>query len=650
MANNIEDLKAKSRAARSRISGTYGVAKPQDSGDPKVALTALFSEVTSARQDVSDSLLDLISLRVSAYESVLSGYIASFYSRAMVSNVEAVETLFDALEVVSSSEFSENLDAAVFVIENDYNERTLSAIASYFESKFEEIVSIAYPEGDVEVTYDAANNRILEDGSPVVNPEASENKLYFLLKILGLLKSISNEEMQTDISSLKEYAVSHDSPGSFPYKIRSIISSRISVIADLISSKSFMDSVRSQQDPSYSPEHDQEVNSAMVKVKEITEIISTLDPQGVEAARANGSIDKLSAYVSQMSSSSDDLVVGSISAITNLENFIEDYQPFVRLPESENLAIREAISICEGARESYASYSEQFQTGLFVTPFYDGPSNGDGRKNFSDWVDLVTTSSGGLRPVVDGDNFEMLLLYMGTAGRDFLSEDSYRAISNRAISTLYAKGLIRSDQLKSSFALAFSDEKSLFEDSGVRLSPSPGDDQLPFAAKAFLPGMEVLDYISFSDAMEFDSVTPDADEVSLRNTVRVAIIESFGRIRKESLAKAIRDSIAAISSWSRESLKGLYFEICFKEAIEEFRDYLDGLEDYSSETRIDITTKNAIDAYTSAETAPSIADLEGWLEKYITSHLAIYGSATSGDLVEHALLPGSTLKNLLITA
>jgi hypothetical protein len=184
----------------------------------------------------------------------------------------------------------------------------------------------------------------------------------------------------------------------------------------------------------------------------------------------------------------------------------------------------------------------------------------------------------------------------------------------------------------------------------VRLSPSPGDDQLPFAAKAFLPGMEVLDYISFSDAMEFDSVTPDADEVSLRNTVRVAIIESFGRIRKESLAKAIRDSIAAISSWSRESLKGLYFEICFKEAIEEFRDYLDGLEDYSSETRIDITTKNAIDAYTSAETAPSIADLEGWLEKYITSHLAIYGSATSGDLVEHALLPGSTLKNLLITA
>lgn len=639
MANNIDRIRSKSREALARISGRYGSAVPPIAPGDKAELASLFSEAVRARDAAVNELSSLLELRVSAHESALSGYIASYYARSVSRRMGSVEVLFRALDLVSSDEFTRKFDAAVFVLENTYSEDTILSLANYFDSKFDEMVSIAYPEGDVAVDY-VVGTGLREDAVAVSEPLSNENRIYLILEVLGKLKNISNPAMRSDISAYKIYAVGGDVEESFPYLIRKNISSLATGISDLVSSKKFMDAQRLERDPSFRIDEDARFNSAFDKIAEIMPLLSDLTPESVSSLKESGAYDRLSAAVAESTSISEEMVLGSVSAIEQLEDYLEDYQAFIRLPQEETRAMEIAIQVCEEAEQRYAQYRDQLQSGEFSTPFSTGTEDSS-RPSLSKWqADVDSTAQ------INGNRFEMVLLYMGTVGRDFLTEESYTALSNRAFSSIYGKGLVRSEALKASFASSRTSEASLYSDSGVRVSQRPGDEPVPFAIKSRLPGLEILDYIDFSPALGFTSASVDPDEVSLRNTVRLIILEAFGRVRKSELNQAIVGTIAAVTSWRRENLKGLYTEICFKEAVDLFKEYLDGLASPLEETRLDQTTLNVIAQYQSSN--PTTSELEGWLEQYAAVHAAIHGSSSASDLLEDALLEGSEIKEVLL--
>jgi hypothetical protein len=639
VSKNLDNIKNKSTAARQRLEGTYGLGIAKDGLQARAELASLFSEVASSRQKVSDSLVGLLRLRVSAYESAISGYISNYYAVQMSRSMASVDILFRALELVTSSDFTSEFDSAVHVIENGFNPDRLERLANYFSSTFAELASIALPDDTVSFTI---SNGLRVNGSAVSpEPQENENKLYLMLEVLGKLSMIREEDLWDDISSYKSFS-SQESEGSFPSLVKTNISARLGLISDIISSKKFMDALRADRDANYSPEDEAGVNSAMEKARELLPVLTDLDPSGLSLARSNGTYDGLASSITEMLSKSEDLIIGSVSAISQLEDFIEDYQVFVRLPESESQSIFSAVSVCESAGQRYEQLGEQYQTGLFVSPFLTGSEDGI-RQSFTEWTSELT---GGGK--IDGSVFEMILLYMGTVGRDFLNERCYLAFSNRAFTSIRRKSLVSSDQIDGDFKSAKESEQVLLGESGVLVVENPWDEPTPFGLKAILPDTEVLDYVSFEPVFWLNSSNSglSAAEVSFRNYVRLSIMESFGKVRKEELASKIIDAISAVSSWKRENLKGLYIEICFREAIDRFRDYLDGLVSFQDETRIDTTTMEAIEAYLDSD--PQAETLEGWVEDYVSIHGILYGSGASGDILSDALLDGSEVKEKLL--
>ena len=640
MSKNLDSLKSKSRLARQRLTAEYGDPSPSKE---QANLSSLFSDVLAARGEMLSKFSDLLSLRVTAYESALSGYISSYYTQEISSNLAAIDVLFRAVEVVSSAEFARKFDEAVFVVENSYNEYELGELAEYFGPKFDEIVSIAFDEGaDVEYVVGTG----LREDSVTVSPTPKDNpnRVYLLLEILGKLKNIENESITDDISELKSLISSDGQGSTIPSLLKDNISSRAKAISDLVESKRFMDSQRSQRDPFYSAELSSDATSKIESIMALVPIFSDLSPEGISLSRENGTYDKMASASSAAISASDDLISDSLSAISEMEDYLDDYLPFIRLPVEETTAISAAVLICEEATTRFQQQQEP-AAGSFFSPFSTA-SGGRSRLSFSDWTSRTTQSRR-----MNGSQFDMLMLYMGTAGRTFLSEPTAFSLSNKAFSTMSRRGMIRASELKSQYRDASRTERDLVESFGIRLSERPGDEPAPFWLKSILPGTEIIDYIDFSDALLFSTGAVNQDEVGLRNTIRTVIIESFGKVRKESLAETISRSVSAAGSSGMENLKGLYCSICFREAIEEFNSYLDGLGDYLEETRIDQPTKAEIEGYLALNTTEDQTFelfLDDILSKYNAAHAALYGSGSSGDLLDDALVSGSELRQHLL--
>lgn len=650
MADNLENIRSKSRDARLRLEGKLGIAAEQDSDSSLRRLTGLFSSAQEAREQMLARFSDLISLRVEAYEAAISGYVSSYYAWEISRNVAEIDVLFRVAEIFSSGEFSRNFDAAVYVLENSYDQATLSSIAAYFGSKFEEVAGIAFPDVSVEYTYDSG---LEVAGSPVASPEDEESKVYLALSVLGKLKEIASgsDDAVEDVSALKEFVVG-PSDTSFVSIIRSNIGSRVESVSDMVLSKRFMDEFRSERDPSYKPEADSEVSSKMSSLLESARAFSDLIGEKAELAREGGVYDGMVSLSNEILSVSDDTMSLAIDAIEEMELFLEDYQPFVRLPKSENEAIGNAIAVCEQASLFSQEYQDKFGFGSFFSPFRTAslsPSDTEmaAKLPFSEWKSRATE---GRR--FNGSNFDLSLLYMGTQGRGFVRQGTYLRASNYVMSSAIRKGLVKPSQLVDSYRSNLSVSSTLTSESGVRVAPRPSEERTPFALKAALPGLEALDYIDFSPALMFSSSTPEASEVDLRNNVRLMILEELGRVRKESLAETIRSIVSALVSYRRENLRGLYTEICFREALELMDDYLDGLDAPTEETRIDSNTRSQMQSYLSrlfrsSETQEQT--LERWLSQYIASHAALYGSGSSGDLLGDALIGGAgTLREFLL--
>jgi hypothetical protein len=635
MSENFNNLRFRSREARLKLEGNYGVTPASDLTSQQAKLASLFSEAAAAREDMISKFTSLSALRVEAYESLVSGYVSSYYASNIATNFAEITVLFRALEIVSSGDFVSNFDSAVYILENSYERDTVSNIASFFSSKFDELVSIAFD--DTEISYEVGVG-LSEDSVLVQSPSEQENKIYLVLEILGKLKNIDNELIWSDISAYKSY-LAGDSKLEFPSILKSNISVRSQAISDLVASKKFMDLHRSESDPAYKPEIDSGLSSVLNSISEGINLFSDLSSEKVEESRSNGSYDRLAFSVAQLESESDDLLSSSLRAIGELEAYLEDYQAFVRLPRDESASVRNAVEVCESADENYANYQEQLQSSAFFSPF-SNQSGGRTRLSFSEWVSRTSRAR-----VMNGSIFEMALLFMGTQGRTFLPQKTYKDISNFAFSSMYRKGLIKNEVLSSQYRGFRSLYSRLFSESGVRVSENPDTERLPLAIRYSLPGLEVLDYISYSPALLFSSTAPNASEVSLRNNVRLLILESFGKVRKDRLAETIRSTISKSSSYRRENLKGLYTEACLRDAISAMNDHLEEVGDsYPQRTSIDPVTKRLMESYL----ADGIESrLDGWLSNYITVHTAIYGSNSSQDLISVALLDGE-LKTQLI--
>ncbi len=635
MSENLENLRSKSREARLRLEGNFGVQASQDTDDAQRRLYSLFTSAVESRETMLERFSSLVSLRLEAYEAAISGYISSYYASEISRNVGEIDVLFRVAEIFSSAKFSKEFDTAVYLIENNYEEPTLTSLAAYFELEFEKVVGIAFP--DEEVTYTVSSG-LTVDSTPVANPESNPNKIYLALSVLGKLKEVDNPDMASDISALKEFIVGQ-SETSLPSTIVSNIASRIEAISDHVSSKRFMDKYRSDKDPSYKPEADAEVSSKMSKLVDSARAFSDLSNERPELARETGIYDGMVSLATEILSDSDDAISSAIDAIEEMEFFIEDYQPFARLPVSENSAVASAFKVCEDASLDYQQYQEEFGFGSFFSPFRTASLEGDvmvAKIPFAEWASSATEARR-----INGSNFEMALLYIGTKGRGFLKEATYKRASNYSFSSIFRKGSIKASQLIETYRVSQGLSSSLTSESGVRVSPDPSNEKIPFAIKASLPGLEVLDYIDYSPALLFNSSTPNASEASLRNNIRLIVLEQIGKIRKDRLAETLRSLVSALISYRRENLKGLYTEICIRSAIELMEDHLDNLDAPSEQTRIDVNTRIHMQSYLSRTFRDSETQeetLERWLSQYIASHAALYGSGATGDIVSDALL------------
>jgi hypothetical protein len=181
-------------------------------------------------------------------------------------------------------------------------------------------------------------------------------------------------------------------------------------------------------------------------------------------------------------------------------------------------------------------------------------------------------------------------------------------------------------------------EKLLIENN-LRVVRNYEADLLAFSYKQLLPKLELLDYLTFSEVVE-NFGTPI--EITFRQHIKLLITEAI-LLQKEYINDLIVRLIDAINNADRENIKNLYLEICLREVLDNFKNYLDGIPNFTN-SNIFENTYNFIVSYTS-DNAAKISNIESIISDYSAVWTFFYSTFTS--LVD-AFENGTEIKTFLL--
>jgi uncharacterized repeat protein (TIGR02543 family) len=576
MSRNFNKIKSEAELIHRIINDRYRASNTLDKNAEIIELTTAFSRIVEARNTSFDSFDKLFKKRLEVYDTMFSSFYMSYFSNILFVNAGFISNLFKLLDIAGTQEFFDNFLEAIYLKENNPTSQRLLGLSDYFSIKFSELSLEIYPESIVEFKLNDERG-LYVDNVLISQSQKEEDKVFEMLYFLGALSNIKDNDFIDEISNYYEYL--SDNETNFNKVIKDRIFYRLTIIDSAIKSNKYLDAYREEKDSVYKKTYIQDILALFDELSEVTVNFSDLSPENITLTKQSGIYEKLFSLVVDIDGKINSLISNTLESIKVIEEILENYSIFVRIPSIENSSLLDSIKAAEDSYKDFDKYANVIETKIFFNPFSK-------ILTLTDWVKDITKDKN-----LNGNINILMLLYIGANLKEFSSADLSKSISEYAFVNLARKRLIVDEYLSDSFKAIKIKEQELISVNKIRVKERPQDDLIGFAYKSILPTLEILDYISFEEVfIKTAPIQPSEEseppfesprETSFRLQIKLLIIEAILKDRK-NINGNIMKLIDSVSDMPKENLKTLYLEICFREAIESFVSYLEPLAEVSN--------------------------------------------------------------------
>jgi uncharacterized repeat protein (TIGR02543 family) len=625
MSRNFNKIKSEAELIHQIINDRYRASNKLNENAEIIELTTAFSRIVEARNTSFDSFDKLFKKRLEVYDTMFSSFYMSYFSNILFVNAGFISNLFKLLDITGTQEFFNNFLEAIYLKENNPTSQRLVGLSDYFSIKFSELSLEIYPDNSVEFRINDEKG-LYVDNILISQNQKEEDKVFEMLYFLGALSNIKDNNFIDEMSNYYEYL--SDNETNFNKVIKDRILYRLTIIDSAIKSNKYLDTYREEKDPAYKKTYIQDILALFDELSEITVNFSDLSPENITLIKQTGIYEKLFSLVVDIDGKINSLISNTLESIKVIEEILENYSIFVRIPSIENSSLLDSIKAAEDSYKDFDKYANVIETKIFFNPFSK-------ILTLTDWVKDITKDKN-----LNGNINILMLLYIGANLKEFSSADLSKSISEYAFVNLARKRLIVDEYLSDPFKVIKTKEQELISVNRIRIKERPQDDLIGFAYKSILPTLEILDYISFEEVFirEFPNTAPfeSQRETDFRLQIKLLIIEAILKDRK-NINGNIMKLIDSVSDMPKENLKTLYLEICFREAIESFVSYLEPLAEVSnfSNSIINQDAYNKMRDYVYDPSETIYNQIKSVIIKYIEVWEFFY--STDIDLVDEGL-------------
>jgi uncharacterized repeat protein (TIGR02543 family) len=625
MSRNFNRIKSEAELIHQIINDRYRASNTLDKNNEIIELTTAFSRIIEARETSFDSFDKLFKKRLEVYDTMFSSFYMSYFSNILFINAGFISNLFRLLDIAGTQDFFNNFLEAIYLKENNPTSQRLIGLSDYFSIKFSELSLEIYPDNSLEFKLGDQRGLYL-DNVLITQSQNEENKVFEMLYLLGALSNIKDNSFIDEISNYYEYLSDNDT--NFNKVIKDRIFDRLKTISDAVKSNKYMDVYREEKDPAYKKTYIQDILTLFDELSEVIVNFSDLSPENITLIKQSGIYEKLFSLIVDIDGKINSLISSAFESIKVMEEVLENYSIFVRIPSVENLSLKNSIKIAEDSYKDFDKYSNNIESVFFFNPF-------SGILTLTDWIIDITKDKN-----LNGNINILMLLYIGANLKEFSSADLSKSILEYSFVNLTRKKLIVDEYMSNEFKLVKRKEEELISNNKIRVRQRPQDDLIGFAYKSILPTLEILDYMSFEEVFvrAVSNIAPfeSSEETDFRLQLKLLIIEAILKDRKNINGNILK-LIDSVSDMPKENLKTLYLEICFREAIESFVSYLEPLAEVSnfSNSIINQDTYKKMEDYVYDPSNEIYNGIKSVIVKYIDVWEFLYSKDI--DLVEKGL-------------
>jgi len=461
-----------------------------------------------------------------------------------------------------------------------------------------------------------------------IDENSPESAIYEILFILGSISKLKELGFKSDELSQRRYYFI-DQEGSFSRKIKDSISINIGIIDNSIRVLKFIEAYREENDDNYSKEFTSELNSKFFSLADYIPAISDLSTENIFNLTNSGYYEKFIGIIFDSKDTLESLALEVVNTLYELNEFSENYSLFLTLPRQQTFNFYKSIGILENVENAFNNYSDIFSNILF-TDSYKPFRN---QIRFSSWLEEFKQKENSF----DADLISLFFIFIGRRLQNELN--SYSELIDYGLNQVLRYNLVDPSLLTSLYKTNKAKQEKLLIENNLRVVRNYEADLLAFSYKQLLPKLELLDYLTFSEVVE-NFGTPI--EITFRQHIKLLITEAI-LLQKEYINDLIVRLIDAINNADRENIKNLYLEICLREVLDNFKNYLDGIPNFTN-SNIFENTYNFIVSYTS-DNAAKISNIESIISDYSAVWTFFYSTFTS--LVD-AFENGTEIKTFLL--
>jgi len=587
-------------------------------------LSSYFLRIMDSRDLAFKSFREIFKKRNELYQTLFSLFYISFYSKEIKNNVNIIASLINIMKLVSSEEFFRNYDLLFSLKENflangsgSLDLERISILSLYFEQKFQDLSSFAFPSADVSFTISPSGAYSLMFGSVAKTEEEMDlNRILKILYILGLLKNAQTIPASVMIA-FRDYFNNQEE--GFLNLISSDISLYISAIANLLSSKNSIDRFRRDNDASYSENYLEEINSDLLEMENILPFFSDFSSQSLDLIEKNGYVLNLLSLVKDIETGTRQLLDDVIESIKISDNFVDNYSVFLESQNSNSVSF-----------ENIITKIETFITSPGVSSSFTSPFSGN---SFNGWYsDLISSDE------INGDVFDFFSIFMSLNIRNNFDSTIGSEMLDYFFLRMTKKGRIKQESLSSEFKEKRREELELLTEKNLEVVENPENEPIMYSIKSIFPELELLDYFSFNEVRNLNS----PQETTFRRQIKIIMLEAILK-RKKDLNEVLSKLVEVLKDSPKDTLKSLYVEICFRDALEMIVDYSDTVSPVllEQETIILTSVKELIENFLASNQGVS----EDLIEEYLDVWEFFYSEES--NLIADSLIAGA-LKSKLI--
>jgi hypothetical protein len=615
--NIYEELKSSLIRKNQQVSSLSAVTPRLDNKQKDVRdLNVIFDNIISRREAMFSKFDDLYGWKTNVLETMLSTFVAGYYSSEIDKNVNDIILSFDLFYIINSPEFVSVFDSFMLEFSNvspvGFNASTsisLKIKQNFFRVELENYVAKILPDIEISALADEVLNYqndierfYLDNNLEITSSKLSEKqyKLIFLLAMLSADKTdgkpipkVSNSVSY--ISEIAQLKTEIDQTGI--YNTDEELFNSINKVKDLLKSFLLVETYREENDAAYYADGTQSLNDYFSEFNEqlssITDIAS-LYREGV----INFSLVEFIVNTNEkIKTTIVNIFDQAAESIQVLDSFAENYEPFLEKQTLLNDTISNSLKIIENIDEKFDEETALTTTITSVEDLFDQKKKdfefATGFKHIfggsssymrsSEWAQRINL-------VTKGVNIsDSLMLYTTLQMRNingFMDQvEVFNKALNYSLTSLIQEGVAYTESIKEDFLAVIEKERNIFNTFGVKISNNINNEKIPSTLKSLLKGLEIIDLISFDDYLENLSISLDATKTQAQKDAALAYLNDFRKkisfIILEEFAKAKEDiniiipKIVDSFKTAKSNFKTIILEIEIKKAFENIFGYID---------------------------------------------------------------------------